>query len=302
MVEHRGDRRDADARADQDQRVGAVVEGEVAERRGEQQFVPGADLAVQVRRHRPVGGVPGAADPADGDLRRDAVRRAGQGVLAGLARPAGQVDRHRHVLAGTVAGGLGAVGRAERERQDVLGLRAALQDAPGPVHGGRVAAGVPVEPRLLGDEEGREQPVDLRPGVAHLGGDGVAEDGADGVEQVPSHDRVLLGAHAERGVLVRDAGQQPLRGGPRVRPAQRPGEGGDRARQGAPLLAVGLVALVEQVPQFWTRGEHGRVEPARDLRAAGGDGGQCRSDDLGVVGGEHGRLPEGEGIGGDRAG
>ena len=74
-------------------------------------------------------------------------------------------------------------------------------------------AGLLVEPRLLRHELHREEPVDLAPGVGHLGRDRVAEHLGDGAEQVVPDDGVLLGADAERHVLVRDAAHDVLERG-----------------------------------------------------------------------------------------
>lgn len=110
----------------------------------------------------------------------------------------------------------------------------------------RVDAALLVQPGLLRDQLGGEQPVDLVPGRGDLGGDGVAEHLCDRAQQVVTDDRVLLGADPERDVLVRDPLHHVVKGRG-IGIDELHGIGHDRARERAALLSGGLVALVEQL-------------------------------------------------------
>ena len=103
-------------------------------------------------------------------------------------------------------------------------------------------------------------PVDLVPGRGHLGRDRVAQHLHDGREQVLVDDRVLVLGDAQRGVLVGDAGQHLERVAP-VLGDQQGGVRRDRAGERALLVALGLVAPVEQVAfELGMGGEHALVE------------------------------------------
>ena len=135
---------------------------------------------------------------------------------------------------------------------------------------GRVDLRLLVQPGLLGDQLGREEPVHLVPGRRDLGGDGVAEHLPDRGQEVAADDRVLLRADSERHVLVGDPAQD-VREGRRVRIDQLDGVGHHRRRQRPALLAGGLVALVEHPQQLRVLGEHARVEDRGDLLGMLGD-------------------------------
>ena len=157
------------------------------------QDVADGDLVVQERRHPAVRRAVHAADPSHGDLQPRAHGRRGDRVLARLALAVGQVDEHRHVLTRRDRGQPAPVGRLEHERDDVGRLLDAADHAVRPQRARRVHPRLLVEPGLLGDELGREQPVDLVPGGGDLGGDRLAEHLTDRGEQVVADDRVLLG-------------------------------------------------------------------------------------------------------------
>jgi hypothetical protein len=102
------------------------------------------------------------------------------------------------------------------------------------------------------------------------------------------HDLVLVGADAERGVLVRDPREQLLRQVLRGRD-QRARERRDRPRQRLLLLPAGLVAPVEgPVEQLRMRAEQVRVEPPGDLPDVLTDRRQGGLDDGAVLLREHG--------------
>ena len=137
-----------------------------------------------------------------------------------------------------------------------------------------------VELALLRDELAREQPVHLVPRGGDLGGDGVAEDVADGPHEVVADDGVLVGLDAQRHVLVRDALHDRREvGGGRV--DQVDGVGDDRRGQRLGLLTDGLVGLVEHPHQLGVRLEHVRVEPLGDLLGVLGDDAGRGLDGLG---------------------
>ena len=97
------------------------------------------------------------------------------------------------------------------------------------------------------------------------------------------HDLVLVGADAQRGVLVRDPREQALR---QRAPGSGPGagEGGDRAGQRLLLRALGLVAAVEHaVEQLRVGGEQVPVEALGDLADVLADHRQRRLDDRTVL-------------------
>ncbi|GGF30691.1 hypothetical protein GCM10010922_02110 [Microbacterium sorbitolivorans] len=123
------------------------------------------------------------------------------------------------------------------------------------------------------DEGVRHVPVHLGPGCGDVGRDDVAEYVDDRGEEVFIHDGVEVGRHAERGVLVADAGEHEARVGPVLRDEQRR-VGGDGAGEGALLVALGLVRAVEQVAfEGGVRVEEAAVEDRRDVADGGADGG-----------------------------
>lgn len=103
-------------------------------------------------------------------------------------------------------------------------------------------------------------------------------------------DRVLVGADAERRVLVRDTTQHHV--GPVVRVVdQIRGEGRDGSRERLALRAGGLVGAVEQVAEQVRVGrEQLPVEALGDVLDGGADGGERGADDGGRRLGEHRRL------------
>lgn len=196
-----------------------------------------------------------------GDAQRTRRGRLGQRVLPQLATIR-EVGGDRHVLAGAEVRGRSAVRRGQDERDRVLGLVATLGHGEGTPRRRVVDPGRGVETRLLADQAGREQPVDLVPGGSHLRRHRVAQDLGDGAHQVLADDRVLLGTDAERGVPMRDPGGDRVERG---RLADQVGaERRDRPGQGPALLAGRLRAAAEQVEQVRVLAEHGLVEPARD--------------------------------------
>jgi hypothetical protein len=133
----------------------------------------------------------------------------------------------------------------------------------------------------------RHVPVDLVPGRRNFRGHSVPEYLGDRGEQVLVHDRVLSCRDAKRRVLMGDAREHRVRVGPVLVDEQR-GIGRDGGRQGALLVALRLVAPVEQVPlQFGVRCEHPPVEDARDVAKCGADRGQGGTDGLRGGGREH---------------
>ena len=99
-----------------------------------------------------------------------------------------------------------------------------------------------IQPRLLRDQLQREQPIDLTPCRSDLRRHGVAENLADGSEQVLTDDRVPLGADAQRYVLVRDSRMTWSNGGASGID-QLHGVGDNRAGKGFALLTGRLIPL-----------------------------------------------------------
>lgn len=126
---------------------------------------------------------------------------------------------------------------------------------------------------LRGNQQRRERLVGLAPGRDDLVGRGLAEHVLDGLQQAAADDRVVLGQHAQRGVLLDDARQ---RAGNLVEPVDVRGIGQHRARQCAGLAAGGLVRLVEEGLHLRMALEHDPVEVAGDglpVRLQRGNGG-----------------------------
>lgn len=105
-------------------------------------------------------------------------------------------------MSGCNLGQAAVVSGLEHERDDVRGLLDAADHAVGAERLRRVDVCLKIEPRLLGDQLGGEQPVDLVPGGADLRRDRVTEHLPDGAEQVAADDGVLLGSDPEGDVLV----------------------------------------------------------------------------------------------------
>ncbi|MCY1371924.1 hypothetical protein D9M69_590940 [compost metagenome] len=135
-----------------------------------------------------------------------------------------------------------------------------------------------------GDEQARQRFVGLAPGGDHLVGGGIAEHLLHGAQQVVADDRVVLRQHAQRGVLLDDAGQGA---GDRFEPVDVRAVRDDRPRQRARLRAGRLVRLVEEGLHLRMALEHDLVEVAGDGLAVGlerGHGGLDDGDGLRVHG------------------
>lgn len=104
----------------------------------------------------------------------------------------------------------------------------------------------------------------------HLRGDRIAEDGADGLEQVLADDGVVARLDAERHVLVRDALHHRAEVGS-VGIDQVHRERDDGCRQRLRLIADRLIRSVEDPQQFGVGGEHRRVELTGDRLGVLGD-------------------------------
>ena len=256
------------------------------------QLVPLEQVVVQEVRHLPGrddGTGVGAAgrDGLDRDAPVAGPGRVGEAVLPDLAGPVGQRHLDRDVLAGPPGRQRAAVRGAEHERHGVRRLlQAPAQDqrAPDVAVGD---AGLGVQALLDGDQGAGHVPVDLVPGRRHVGGDRVPEHLHDRREQVLVDDRVLVLGDAERGVLVRDAGQHVERVAA-VLGHQQGGVRRDRAGEGGLLVALRLVAAVEEVPlELGVGGEHAPVEDRGDVTDSGADDGQRGLDDVGGPGGQH---------------
>jgi hypothetical protein len=171
-----------------------------------------------------------------------------------------------------------AVDRRQQKRERLVGLLEPLDHPVRPPRLLRVGAAEGVQLGLLGDERAPEEPVHLVPRGTHLRGDGVAEHGADRVEQVVSDDRVLAGLDAERHVLVGDpAHHRGEVGGIGVDEVH--GERHHRRSERLRLLPHRLVGAVEHPQQLGVGGEHRRVEDLGDLLGVRGDDTRGGSDD-----------------------
>ena len=256
--------------------------------RADVQDVPDRHVVVQEGGDHAVRCAVDPMHPKHRDLQPGRDGRGGDRVLARLAPAVRQVHEHRDVLPRADLRQAAAVGGLEHQGHDVVGLLDPPDHAVRPHRVRRVDARLLVEPGLLRDELGREQPVDLVPGRGDLGRDGVTEHLTDRRQQVVSDDRVLLRADPERDVLVRDAVHHPVERR-RVRVDQLHRVGHDGRRERPALLAGGLVALVEHPQQLGVLLEHAGVEAGGDL--------------LGVLG-HHGsgRLHHGPRRRGERAG
>jgi hypothetical protein len=162
-------------------------------------------MIMEIAGNAAVWGPVRASDPPHSDLQASPYGSRGHRVLARLAIAIGQVDEHRDVLAGRDGRQRATVGRFENKGDDVGGF---LDAADHPV-GTRRLVGVHVrllvEPRLLGDQLQREQPINLAPGRGDLGRYSIAENLSDGSEQILADNRVLLRPDAQGYVLVGDS-------------------------------------------------------------------------------------------------
>lgn len=267
-----------------------MVEHQVPVGDGDAQQVARAGVLVQVPGDLAVGRAL-AAHALHGDRPQPGAGGAGEAVLAYLAGPVRESDLDGDVLAGPEGGCGRVLGGAQQEGGDVLGLLDPGGHLPGVPHIARQDALLRVEALLDGDQGARHQPVDLVPGGGDLRGDRVAQDVGDGREQMGVHHLVLLRGHPERGVLVGDPLQHHV--GPGAGPLDQLGrEGGDGARERPPLVAGGLVAPVEQVPQqLGVGGEELLVEEVGDVPDGRADGGKGGADSGGGPVGEHDGAP-----------
>ena len=166
--------------------------------------------------------------------------------MAQLAVAVGKIDRDADILAGLERGHLRAVDGMEADRFDVDAL---LHHRAHP-HGAGLArcdAGAGVQGFFGVDEQRGERPVCLVPGGQQRRGGGVAQGFGDRAEQVVADDRIVLGANADRDVLVDDTFYDRTERG-RIVDVGGVREHGRSER--LLLRAAGLVAHVEQVAQF----------------------------------------------------
>ena len=195
---------DADAGAGEHDRAAGVVEDDVAVGQRQRQRVADADGVVQQGGDLAVR-LAVAADALDRELAVLAVVGAGEAVLAGLADAVGHRDPDGDVLAGQ----RGLTSRSSMRLTTNVTTssvsRIFLSTCHAPPHRLGPHAARAVEAALLVDQRVGHQPVDLVPGGGDLRGDRVAEHVDDRPHQVVVDDLVLVGADAQRRVLVRDA-------------------------------------------------------------------------------------------------
>jgi len=280
-LQHAHGRGDADAAGHQHQ--GPL-------RRGFQLEVAAGRQHLQLRadhrlRMQPVRD-PAALLALDADPVERLARRVRQRVVA-PHRFAVHRQHQRQVLARHEIEQRAAVDRLQVERGDQLALHLAPRHPEGaltaPAAVARCIAGIHLF--LGGDQQVGQRLVGLAPGGQDLVGGGFAQHLADGAQQALADDRVVLGQHAERGVLVDDARQ---RAGDLVEAVDVRGIGQHGAGQRLGLGAAGLVGLVEE-------GLHLRVLAEHELVEVAGDGLALLLQD------RHGGLDEGDGLGVEHA-
>ena len=212
---------------------------------------------------------------------------AGEAVLANLLCAVRQRHLERHVLTGT-GRRQGTTVRGPQHEGHRVGrlLQTTAQDQGAPY----VTIGDPrvgVQTLLDRDQRSRHVPVHLVPSSGHLRRHRLTQHFHDGGEEVLVDDGVLVLGDAERGVLVGDAGQHLDRVAP-VFCDQERGVRGDCSRERALLVALGLVAAIEQVAfELGVCGEQALVEHRGDVADGGADDGQRGLDDVGGLGGQH---------------
>ena len=206
-LQHADHRRQADAAADQNHRLGALpVEEEVARGCGDLQHSSGLRFRVQPVRDE-AGRMRRCGLALDGDAVGAIVRCAGDRVVPLQHAPARQVDEEAEILPRLVTQHWAAVSWDQHERADRLAFRGDALDhevAPAvPSTGlGRL---IPVDRRLAADQQLRQEPVRLAPGRDDLRGRGLAEHIADRREQGVGDVRIMLRQDVERDMLLGDA-------------------------------------------------------------------------------------------------
>ena len=186
-------RRDACTSACQQERRVCWRQYEVTGRGTDIEQISELDMIMEVAGNAAVWGPVHSSDPPHSDLQASPYSGGRHRVLPGLPVTIGQVDENRDVLAGCDRRQGTAVCWFEDEGDDVSGF---LYAADHPVWSSRLRGGhvrLLVEPRFLGDQLEREQPIDLTPGRGDLGRYGIAENLTDGSEQMLADNRVLLG-------------------------------------------------------------------------------------------------------------
>ena len=141
---------------------------------------------------------------------------------------------------------------------------------------GRPSAGTELMLNCRLDEDVGQLAVGGDPGVLDVVGQGVAQDGGKGADEVLADDGVLLGLDEERGVLVGDALDGAAQGRQVVNVR---GVGKDGVGEGCLLRARVLVAHREDVEQLRVRAEHGGIEGGGDGAPVLLDDGRRRLDD-----------------------
>jgi hypothetical protein len=269
--------RNAHATGHQHQRtLCRTVEDEVATRR----------LRLNHRAHlghivQPVGG------PAFGlALHADAVpglaRRIRQRVVAAHGVPI-DGQHQRQVLAWCEREQLATIHRLQVERGDDVALcflagNAQCSRAAPAARPGGVAA---VDLLFRVDQQLGERAIGLGPGGNDLVIRHLAQHLADGLQQAATHQRIVFGQHAQRRMLLDDAGQCVFQ---RIEPVDVAGVRQHGAGQRPRLGARGLVRLVEERLHLRVLLEQQRVEVRGDLGAP-------------VLEQWHGGLNEGNGLG-----
>ena len=268
--DHRGD---ADARRDQSQRLAVGRRGQITERHGDIEDVAHAHIL-----RNPFGHLADRLDRKHQSLRPGALTRL---YCRSCRAPSGIVTPTETYRPEEIPEW--CTGRLHSEQHRARRIVDARHHAGAAIHVTVRNPGTHVEIVFEVDQCLRHDPVHAVPRRGDLIGDGLgAQHGDDRGEQVLVDDRILVGRHAQRGVLVPDTRQQFCRMR-QIRVDEMRCEGRDRRGEGALLRSLRLIAAVEQIAdQLRVVGEHSPVELGRDLVDPRADQRKRRGDDLGV--------------------
>ena len=186
------------------------------------------------------------------------VRFAGQGVLANfLIFEAFRLQPDGQILARLVIGDRLAVDRLELKAGDKLAARGFLHDAEraGPFPAAGFTGVLLIDLGFAADKDVRQHPVGFTPGIEHFLAR--TEHFIEGRQQMAANNIVLLRFDLEAGVFLGDLFHRRQQGRQVIDIA---GVGGNGVEQRFTLVAVALVAHIEDLFELRVMREHPIVE------------------------------------------